>query len=69
MKVKILSNYFNEKVGEIVEAKRYNELTIEESKESIGDYNWEGNIRGVFVQYKENKWIYLIDDEYEIVEE
>jgi len=69
MKVKILSNYFNEKVGEIVEAKIYNELTIEESKESIGDYNWEGNIRGVFVQYKGNEWIYLIDDEYEIVEE
>jgi len=68
MKVKLLSNYFNNKVGDIVEAKRFKDLTIEEIKESLGSYEWD-NVNGIFVHYMGNEWAYMIDEEVEIIEE
>ena len=68
MKVKLLSNCFNNKVGDIVEAKRFKDLTIEEIKESLGSYEWD-NVNGIFVHYMGNEWAYMIDEEVEIIEE
>jgi len=66
MKVKILSGH--NKIGEIVEAKRYCELNEEELEESLGGYGWE-NVNGIFIQHKSNEWIYMLNEEVEIVEE
>ena len=68
MKVKILTCGHN-KIGEIVEAKRYKDLTIEELEASLGsNYKWE-NIDGCFIHYMGNEWEYMINEEVEIVEE
>ena len=67
MKVKILT-CGHTKIGEIVEAKRYKDLTKDEIDASIGSYKW-GNINGYFIHYMGNEWEYMTDEEIEIVEE
>jgi len=68
MRVKILT-CGHTKIGEIVEAKRYKDLTIKEIESSLGScYKWE-NIDGCFIQYVGNEWEYMTDDEVEIIEE
>jgi len=75
MKVKILENknsISKRKIGEIIEAKRLYELTEEELKESIGyipndELLWEKN--DIFVHEEGNYWVYMFDEEVEIMEE
>ena len=68
MKVKVLS-FEHEKSGEIVEAKRYKELTNEELRESVfmNDELWDSN--DIFIYDNGINWEYMMDDEVEIVEE
>jgi len=67
MKVKILT-CGHSKIDEIVEAKRYSELTKLEIDASIGSYRW-GYIEGCFIHYMGNEWEYMTDEEVEIIEE
>jgi len=68
MKVKILTCDHN-KIGEIIETKRYKDLTIEELEASLGsNYKWD-NIDGYFIHYMGNEWEYMTDEEVEIIEE
>ena len=75
MKVKILeikNNISKRKIGEIIEAKKLHELTEEELKESIGyipndESLWEKN--DIFIHEEGNYYVYMIENEVEIVEE
>ena len=75
MKVKILkikNNISKRKIGEIVEAKRLYELTNEELIESIGyipddESLWEKN--DIFIHEEGNYWVYMLENEVEIIEE
>ena len=68
MKVKVLS-FEHEKSGEIVEAKRYKELTNEELRESVfmNDELWDSN--DIFIYDNGINWEYMMDNEVEVVEE
>ena len=75
MKVKVLeikNSISKRKIGEIIEAKRLCELTEEELETSIGkvdlnDTLWE--INDIFIHDIDNHWLYVADDEVEVVEE
>jgi len=75
MKVKILeinNSISKRKIGDIIEAKRLYELTEEELKESIGyipndESLWEKN--DIFIYEKGNYYVYMLENEVEIVEE
>ena len=75
MKVKILeikNSISKRKIGEIIEAKRLYELTEEELIESIGyipddESLWEKN--DIFIHEEGNYYVYMIENEVEIVEE
>ena len=75
MKVKILkikNSISKRKIGEIIEAKRLYELTEEELIESIGyipddESLWEKN--DIFIHEEGNYWVYMLENEVEIVEE
>jgi len=75
MKVKILKNknsISERKIGKIVEAKRLYELTKEELKESIGyipdnESLWEKN--DIFIHEEGHYYVYMLENEVEIVEE
>ena len=76
MKVKILKisadSILDHKIGEIVLAKRLYSLTKEEMEESIGqidvdDSLWE--IDDIFIHDEGNYWVYMLENEVEIVEE
>jgi len=75
MKVKILeinNSISKRKIGEIIEAKRLYELTNEELEESIGcipddESLWEKN--DIFIHEEGNYWVYMLENEVEIVEE
>ena len=75
MKVKILkikNSISKRKIGEIIEAKRLYELTEEELKESIGyipddESLWEKN--DIFIHEEGNYWVYMLENEVEIIEE
>jgi len=74
MKVKILeikNSISKRKIGEIIEAKRLYELTNEELEESIGyipndESLWEKN--DIFIHEEGNYWVYMLENEVEIVE-
>jgi len=76
MKVKILNinndSISEKEIGEIVDAKRFYELTKDEIEESVGkidtnDTLWE--IDDIFIHEKDNYWVYMLDDDVEIIEE
>ena len=75
MKVKILENknsISKRKIGEIIKAKRLYELTNEELEESIGyipndESLWEKN--DIFIHEEGNYWVYMLENEVEIIEE
>ena len=75
MKVKILeinNSISKRKIGEIIEAKRLHELTEEELIESIGyipddESLWEKS--DIFIHDEGNYWVYMLENEVEIVEE
>lgn len=70
MKVKVLKNVDNFKEGEIVEAKRFNELSEEEKLATVATttddpFMWDGD--ELFIHYKGDEWLYMYDDEVEIL--
>ena len=75
MKVKILeikNNISKRKIGEIIEAKRLYELTNEELEESIGyipndESLWEKN--DIFIHEEGNYYVYMLENEIEIIGE
>ena len=75
MKVKILeiNNSISKiKIGEIIKAKRLYELTNEELEESIGyipndESLWEKN--DIFIHEEGHYYVYMLENEVEIVEE
>jgi len=66
MKVKILSHY--DRIGEIVKAKKFSELTVEEIEKSIGyPDRWQKD--DIFIHVEGKEWLYMLNSEVEIVDE